>query len=220
MKTSSGALGAVLLAAALILSTSVPALAAPRTPSPIPRRVCLDSGHGGADPGATYGALREKDLTLDIANRLGTLLLNAGAGFSVVMTRTDDRALGNTERATVCNDARADVVLSIHLNGSTDASVDYFQAFYGKRAKDAAFTQAISDSYSLTKPDGTGPLPKHAPTNFASGLLLKTKAPACLAETVFLTNPSEAAQLGDGIRTRQQHIAEQLFNGLRAWYRV
>jgi len=37
---------------------------------------------------------------------------------------------------------------------------------------------------------------------------------------VFLTNPGEAAALGDGTGTRQQQIAQQLFSGLRVWYRV
>jgi len=212
--------GAAVLAAALVLSSALPALAAPPGPASVSRRVCIDAGHGGTDPGAINGTLREKDLTLDIANRLSALLLNTGLGFSVVMMRTGDVTLGNTERATICNDGRADTVLSIHLNASSDPGVDYFRAFYGKKAKDAAFTQTVSDAYALTKPNSTEPLPKLAPTNFASGLLLKTDAPACLAETVFLTNLGEAAALGDGTGTRQQQIAQQLFSGLRAWYRV
>jgi N-acetylmuramoyl-L-alanine amidase len=212
--------GAVLLAAVLALSWALPVAAAPPGPAAVPLRVCLDAGHGGSDTGAVNGTLREKDLTLDIANRLSGLLLNAGLGFSVVMTRTGDVTLGNTERATICNDGRADTVLSIHLNASSDPGIDYFRAFYGKQIKDAAFARTISDTYALTTPNGVELLPKLAPTNFASGLLLKSDAPACLAETVFLTNPAEAAALGDGTGTRQQQIAQQLFNGLRAWYRV
>jgi N-acetylmuramoyl-L-alanine amidase len=180
------------------------------------RTVCVDAGHGGTDAGATYFNLKEKDLTLDIAGRLQVLLLNSG--YKVVMTRTGDQTLGNTDRANICNAGGADTVLSIHLNAASDPSVDYFKAFYGKQIKDRTFTQTIWDNYNLTRPDGTGPVPKSAIAQFASGLLLKTNAPASLAETVFLSNPAEAQALADGTGTRQQAIAQQLYNGLVAWY--
>jgi N-acetylmuramoyl-L-alanine amidase len=64
-----------------------------------------------------------------------------------------------------------------------------------------------------------GLLDKNPPTQFASGLLLKTNAPACLAETVFLSNPYEQAALADTSSSgRRQQIAQNLFNGLLAWY--
>ena len=181
-----------------------------------PRTVCVDAGHGGTDPGATYFGLHEKDLTLDIAGRLQALLLSNG--YNVVMTRTGDQTLGNTDRATICNNGGADTVLSIHLNAASDPSVDYFKAFYGKQIKDRTFTQTIWNNYNLTRPDGTGLLQKSGIAQFASGLLLKTSAPASLAETVFLSNPAEAGALADGTGGRQQAIAQQLFNGLVAWY--
>ncbi len=181
-----------------------------------PRTVCVDAGHGGTDPGATYFGLHEKDLTLDIAGRLQALLLSNG--YNVVMTRTGDQTLGNTDRATICNNGGADTVLSIHLNAASDPSVDYFKAFYGKQIKDRTFTQTIWNNYNLTRPDGTGLLQKSGIAQFASGLLLKTSAPASLAETVFLSNPAEAGGLADGTGGRQQAIAQQLFNGLVAWY--
>ncbi len=211
------------LSLSLVLSPVAPvapAFASKPGPAPVPLRVCLDAGHGGSDSGAVHYGLQEKHLTLDIAHRLKDLLLNAGLGFSVVMTRTGDETLGNTERAMRCNDGHADAVLSIHLNASSDPRVDYFQAFYGKQTKDAAFTQTISDTYALTKPGSPELLPKQPITNFASGLLLKTNAPACLAETVFLSNPDEAKLLADGTGSRQQAIAQQLFSGVKAWYRL
>jgi N-acetylmuramoyl-L-alanine amidase len=178
--------------------------------------VCVDAGHGGTDSGATYFGLQEKNLTLDIAMRLKTLL--SGKGYNVVMTRTGDQTLGNTDRANICNTGGADTVLSIHLNAAGDPSVDYFKAFYGKQIKDRTFTQTIWDNYNLARPDGSGPLPKSGIAQFASGLLLKTNAPASLAETVFLSNPAEAQALADGTGARQQAIAQQLFNGVVAWY--
>ena len=62
-------------------------------------RVCLDPGHGGSDPGAVRGALVEKTLTLDIAQRLQALL---APGYEVKLTRADDATtLGNSARAAI-----------------------------------------------------------------------------------------------------------------------
>jgi len=110
-------------------------------------------------------------------------------------------------------------VLSIHLNASTDPSVDYFKAFYGKRHKDRDFSQTIWSSYNLSSPtDSNADLPQSSIAPFASGLLLKTTAPATLAETVFMSNPDEQRLLGDGTAARQQAITQDLYNGLMAWY--
>ena len=78
------------------------------------RRVVLDAGHGGKDIGATAGPLAEKEVTLDIGNRLRTLLEREG--FEVVVTRPDDRTVPLKERASLANDSRSDIFVSIHVN--------------------------------------------------------------------------------------------------------
>jgi len=78
-------------------------------------RVVVDAGHGGRDSGTALGyGLREKDLTLDIALRLGTML--EAAGYDVIQTRTSDLSVSLKERAEMANNARADVFVSIHVN--------------------------------------------------------------------------------------------------------
>src|SRR2546428_6737003 len=104
--------------------------------------VCVDAGHGGSDPGAVYKSLQEKTETLDIAQRLQTLLQNAG--YTVVMTRTGDTSLGNSARAAICNNAHTEVLTSIHLNASSDHSIDYTLGLYGKLNKDQAFAQTVN----------------------------------------------------------------------------
>jgi N-acetylmuramoyl-L-alanine amidase len=79
------------------------------------RRVVVDAGHGGHDPGAIGpGRVREKDVTLAMARRLARRL--RAAGFEVVLTRTDDRFLALEERTAVANTARGDLFVSIHAN--------------------------------------------------------------------------------------------------------
>jgi N-acetylmuramoyl-L-alanine amidase len=78
------------------------------------RRVVLDAGHGGSDPGATAAELLEKEITLDIGHRLRTLL--AQNGFDVVVTRNTDATLALKDRARLANESRSDIFVSIHVN--------------------------------------------------------------------------------------------------------
>lgn len=78
------------------------------------RRVVLDAGHGGSDPGATAAEVAEKEITLDIGRRLRQLLEKDG--FEVVVTRDADRTIALRDRAQLANDSRSDVFVSIHVN--------------------------------------------------------------------------------------------------------
>ncbi len=217
------------------------------TPVPGPKVVCLDAGHGGSDPGALGGGLQEKDLTLQIAGILSSELQNHG--YAVIMTRTTDVSLTNTERAEICNGSDlngtnpngliADAVIAIHLNAASDPTIDYFQAFWGKKNKDLAFSKAITSDYVISAADGSGnQLTDNAVGQFASGVLLKSNAPATLAETVFLSNTDEQVALQRGITnaginildedwatwssgtwdgSRQAEIAGALDRGIEGW---
>lgn len=183
-------------------------------------RVCLDPGHGGTDPGAIRGALVEKELTLDIAQRMSAQM--TPLGYDVKLTRTDNATtLGNSDRAVICNAFGAQVELSIHLNASTDPAPDYAWFFYGKRNKDYTYTQVLDQNYRISRPDGTCCLVNKAITNFANGTLLKTNAPAALAECLFLSNDSEQALLAQtGSASRRQQIADALVIALRAYTKL
>ena len=191
--------------------------------------VVLDAGHGGSDSGAVnamYG-LREEDQTLDVANKLKELLEDDGC--TVYMTRTDDRNLTNTQRANKANSFKTNnpgeyVLVSIHMNGSPDATVDYTTTLFGKWRKDKELAYAVfgdnvnPPTYGLrTLPavNGTGTIATRAPYSYASGVLLKSNMPAIIAETVFITNTNEANQLAQPtIYGRQQQIAEALRSGI------
>jgi N-acetylmuramoyl-L-alanine amidase len=79
------------------------------------RRIVVDAGHGGHDPGAIGPThLREKDVTLVIARKLARKLREEG--FEVVLTRRDDRFLALEERTALANAARGDLFVSVHAN--------------------------------------------------------------------------------------------------------
>lgn len=81
------------------------------------RRVVLDAGHGGSDPGATAQELTEKEITLDIGRRLRTRL--EARGFEVLVTRGDDRTIALRDRARLANNSKSDIFVSIHVNAIT-----------------------------------------------------------------------------------------------------
>jgi len=82
------------------------------------RVVVLDAGHGGGDPGVRAGGLAEKDLTLALVRRLREELGARGLTH-VLLTRDEDRTLSNDQRAEYANHARADLYLSLHVDGFT-----------------------------------------------------------------------------------------------------
>lgn len=90
--------------------------------------VVIDAGHGGKFPGAHYGGVYEKDLTLKVALKLGKLIEEGMPGVKVVYTRTTDKALGADlaadlqARADIANNAGGDLFLSIHANAAPRAT--------------------------------------------------------------------------------------------------
>ena len=80
------------------------------------RKIVVDPGHGGGDPGAmTPGGLSEKDITLDVARRLADLL-RGGNLFGVVLTRDRDESVSLEKRVEIANREKADLFVSIHVN--------------------------------------------------------------------------------------------------------
>lgn len=93
------------------------------------RRIVLDAGHGGENLGTSSASgLTEKDVTLDIAQRVRALTV--ARGFEVVMTRTRDETLSLQERAATANQQRGDIFVSIHVNALSPASANGIETYY------------------------------------------------------------------------------------------
>ena len=93
------------------------------------RVIVIDAGHGGAAfPGAVYGGVKEKDINLAVALKLGALIEKEIPGVKVVYTRKTDTALGKTlnedltARANIANKANGDFFISIHANAAPKAT--------------------------------------------------------------------------------------------------
>lgn len=214
-------------------------------PLPRLRTIVLDPGHGGADPGMENSALRlqEKVLALDVAQRLEKLL--RAEGYSVVLTRREDRQLAPSKeadlqrRAIIANAAGADLFISIHFNSLfPDTRVAGTEVYVFTRPG-----QRSDTSWGFGQRDDTendlAPVNRYDPWSsllahslhreIIAGLKTsdrghKTKhlavlralnCPGVLVESLFLSNPDEARRAATP--AYRQQIAQSLFAGIRAY---
>jgi N-acetylmuramoyl-L-alanine amidase len=114
------------------------------------RKIVIDAGHGGNDPG-TIGrrGSREKDINLDIAKRLNRVL--SSEGVTVIMTRNSDRFIPLPVRVEIANKSGADLFISIHSNANRVRSLNGVEVYYvstavndSKRAYAAAKSAALN----------------------------------------------------------------------------
>lgn len=101
------------------------------------RRIVIDAGHGGHDPG-TIGprGLQEKDLVLDVAQRLARLV-RSELKAEVVMTRDSDVFIPLEERTAIANSKGADLFLSVHANSSPNRSARGIETYFLNFARNA-----------------------------------------------------------------------------------
>jgi len=82
------------------------------------KTIVIDAGHGGKDPGAVGNNLKEKDITLSVALKLGELIKKHFNDVKVVYTRNTDEFVELFKRAKIANNAKADLFISIHVNSN------------------------------------------------------------------------------------------------------
>jgi N-acetylmuramoyl-L-alanine amidase len=100
------------------------------------RRIVIDAGHGGHDPGTIgRGGLQEKDLVLDVAQRVQRMVRDE-LGAEVIMTRSTDVFIPLEERTAIANSRGADLFLSIHANSSRNPRAKGIETYFLNFAAD------------------------------------------------------------------------------------
>jgi N-acetylmuramoyl-L-alanine amidase len=104
--------------------------------------VIIDPGHGGKDTGAIgfengVGVIYEKDINLDVANRLSKLLSDVGV--KIYSLRTDDSSIGLYERPSMANSINGDLYVSIHNNSSDSGKPSGVETLYYTKANEAEY---------------------------------------------------------------------------------
>jgi N-acetylmuramoyl-L-alanine amidase len=100
--------------------------------------IAIDPGHGGNDVGVR-GARggEEKQLTLDVARRLRAMV-ETRLGLRVILTREDDRAMSLDERAAVANNGKANLLISLHVNGARGPASSGAEVFHLQLDRESA----------------------------------------------------------------------------------
>lgn len=82
------------------------------------KKIVIDAGHGGHDPGCTGKKLKEKDITLALTLKLGAYIEKNLKDIEVIYTRKTDKFVELYKRAKIANDNNADLFISIHINAN------------------------------------------------------------------------------------------------------
>jgi N-acetylmuramoyl-L-alanine amidase len=115
------------------------------------RKVVLDPGHGGKDPGAIgVGGVAEKDVVLSVAKKLADKL-KRDMGIKVVLTRTDDRFIPLEERTAIANAEQADLFISLHMNASPNGDAKGVETYYLDNTTDEASIQLAARENSTSR---------------------------------------------------------------------
>ena len=93
------------------------------------RKIIIDPGHGGKDPGAMAFGLKEKDIVLKVAEKVKKLLKKK-YNYEVSLTRKTDIFIPLEERTALANTAGADLFVSIHVNAHPNKATKGIETFY------------------------------------------------------------------------------------------
>ncbi|MGH7930681.1 MAG: N-acetylmuramoyl-L-alanine amidase, partial [Candidatus Binatia bacterium] len=115
------------------------------------RKIVLDPGHGGKDPGAIgVGGVAEKDIVLSVAKKLAAKLKTA-MGIEVVLTRTDDRFIPLEDRTAMANAHDADLFISLHMNASPKGDARGVETYYLDNTTDEASIRLAARENSTSR---------------------------------------------------------------------
>src|SRR5438132_12298237 len=146
--------------------------------------VVIDAGHGGFDRGGIPGQrIPEKEMTLDVAQRLKTLL--AASGYRVIMTRDSDVFVPLPTRVSIANSYQNAIFVCIHFNSAKRMGASGIETYFYSHE---SLPLASAVHYYVA---GGAPTSNRGVRRRGFYVLRKTKIPAVLVECGFLTNPSE-----------------------------
>ena len=193
------------------------------------RSIFLDPGHGGSDPGAVSGGVREKDLTLSVYNKVSSKL--ASLGYTVLTSRNVDKDVDLVERAKQANNANADMLLSIHFNAGGRGVARGIETYYYQSQADRVPKINKENHNNAERLERGRKLANKVQQNllYQTGandrgvkrasftVLRETSIPSILVELGFIDNPEERNK----IKTNeyQERLANGIVDGIVEYYK-
>ncbi|MGZ8558029.1 MAG: N-acetylmuramoyl-L-alanine amidase [Chitinophagaceae bacterium] len=169
--------------------------------------IAIDAGHGGSNTGAggPTGS-SEKELALAVSLKIRQALRLQGA--KVIMTRTIEKFVDNKDRILMYRDSMPDLLISIHLNSSSDpihvAGASTYYRYMGFRKLSLDIYKRMLE-LGLMEYGNTG--------SFNFMLNSPIEYPNALVEMLFLSNPGEEMRILD--ENFQQQMAGKIVLGIK-----
>ncbi|MFD2471438.1 N-acetylmuramoyl-L-alanine amidase [Amycolatopsis silviterrae] len=160
------------------------------------KRIVIDPGHGGEDLGVVAGGLREADIAWDLARRLEGRM--QATGMEALISRGPNHSPTDFERARFANDAGADLFLSLHSDGNPSPRAQGVASFHFGTGNGTTSTvgELLAGFIQREVAARTGLL--DCRTHYKTWeIFTRTRCPAVRVEIGYLTNPDDAARLGD-----------------------
>jgi N-acetylmuramoyl-L-alanine amidase len=171
--------------------------------------IVVDPGHGGDAPGAIGSTgVKEKDLALDIAQRLNKLLISGGA--ETHMVRDSDISVPYQIRHNIANELNADIFVSIHINAYNNNKINGVETLYCP--SDTKDSLKLAEAVHKAMLDRLDLADRGIFKRTDIVVLRETSMPAVMAEIGYITNPEDEKKLMNP-EFRQQ-AAQALYNGL------
>jgi N-acetylmuramoyl-L-alanine amidase len=171
--------------------------------------VAIDAGHGGTNSGASgvTSNVLEKDYTLKIASQVQKYLKRKK--FKTYMTREADSSLDMIQRTTMLRERDPDLLISIHLNSSSNATVKGVSTYY-RYIGFRPLSQYILNRMLELRLNNFGNIGSF---NFA--LSGPTEYPNCLVEVAFLSNEEDEKRILNG--DFHKAVAKKIYKGIKDW---
>lgn len=173
------------------------------------KRVIIDAGHGGSDPGAVFEGRQEKDDALRLALAVGRILENAGV--EVMYTRVTDVFDSPLEKAQMANRSGADYLISIHRNAmpTPGTASGIVSLVYEKGGTAELLGSNINRQLAGVGFEDLGVIER-------PGLILlrRSQMPAVLVEAGFIDNPQDNERFDESFQEIAQAIADGVLRTL------
>ncbi len=149
-------------------------------------KIVIDAGHGGKDAGAVAHGVREKDIVLKVARKLGQYIED-NLDVEVIYTRTDDRFIELRDRGRIANDAGAKLFVSIHANSAPNRSAHGTETFFLGPYKSEAARRVMETENRVVEMESN---PEHYDKMDEAALIRQT-----LAYSSYVRNSEELADI-------------------------
>ena len=177
----------------------------PSRKNPIKGKIVLDAGHGGTDYGAIREGINEKDITLEIVQRIDAILRSKG--YKVALVRSDDTFVSLEDRVSFSESQESEIFVSVHVNSAVSNDPCGIEThWYHDHSKSLA---EMIHKHMI----------KEIPSSKDRGLFKSkfyvinhTTVPAVLCEIGFLSNPEERNEIITD--SRKQRTAKAIAEGI------